>query len=130
MRRYLAALVGLLLTLVLTSSHIASSDAGVTIPVTTVAGVAATIALGIEDPVGLLTSQQSGTTTTYSDGTYQIQITETATKARSIVRVIVKKVSGDAFRMNNFSISVRVPRKSIEGIWYPGAEPSSQNTMV
>jgi hypothetical protein len=130
MRTTLTILIGVL-ALTLAELHLASPDSGLNLPVNTHQNVTATIALGIEEPIGLLTSTQVGTSTTYSDGNYQIQITENInSKVRSIIRVIVKKTNGESFRMNNFSITVRVPRNSIQGIWYPGADPSDDSVMA
>src|SRR5215471_15476788 len=130
MRRYFAITIGCLLVLIPMGLPLASSEPGLNLPINTSAGVTATINLGIEDPAGLVTLTQAGTAATYSDGNYQIHVMQTATKARTILRVIAKKMSGEPFRMDNFSITVRVPKNSIEGIWYPGADPSSTDVMV
>jgi hypothetical protein len=130
MKIRLALPVGFLATLILCQWHFGSSDPAVIFPLNNPAGVLAAIGLGIEDPVGVFTTQQSGNSTTHSDGNYQIQITETSSKNRSLIRVVVQKVSREAFRLTNFSITARVPRSSIDGIWYPGADPSSTNVMV
>lgn len=130
MRTTLTILIAVLLAFTLAGLHLASPDTGLNLPVNTHQGVTATIALGIEEPIGLLTTTQAGTATIYSDGNYQIQISENVGKVRSAIRVIAKKMSGEPFRMNNYSITVRVPRSSIQGIWYPGAEPSGESVMV
>ena len=125
-------LIGVLVLLALAyvGLPLASSSADVNLPVNTGAGVTANIGLGFDEPTGQFTTEQSGITTRYSDGVYQIKITEYAAKVHTSFGVVAKKISGEAFRMNNFSITVRVPRKSIQGIWYPGAEPSSTNVMA
>src|SRR5579885_509276 len=104
------------LLLLVAGLHFASPDTGVNLPLTTTAGVSATVALNFSEPVGLLTVTSAGTSTTYSDGNYQIQIIEaSATKARSIIRVIATKLSRDAFQVNGFSMTVDVSRSSIAG---------------
>lgn len=100
------------------------------IPVSTRAGIPATINLGLEERLGPFTTEQSGTTTTYSNGVYQIQVSETASKQRSIIRVIARKISGEPFRISNFGIAARTQRNTIQGIWTPGYEPSSTNVMA
>jgi hypothetical protein len=131
MRTQFSISIGLLAIFVLIGSYLGSTDSAVLISLNNPAGVPAAIALGIEDPLGVLTSQQSGNSVTHTDGNYRIQITETASSTtRSIIRVVVQKVSGEAFRLAHFSLSARVPRRAIYGIWYPGADPSSANVMV
>src|SRR6516164_2385896 len=130
MRIAVAISIIVLLAVLSGSIHMGSSDLGWNIPVTTRQGLTATIGLGLEDQIGQVTSQQSGSTTTYSDGNYQVQISETAAKTHSILRVVVQKTSGDAFPLENFSIDVLVPRSAIKGIWYPGADSSSTDVMV
>jgi len=130
MRIAVAISIIVLLAVLSGSIHMGSSDLGWNIPVTTRQGLTATIGLGLEDQIGQVSSQQSGPTTTYTDGNYQVQIIETPSKTHSILRVIVQKTSGEAFPLDNFSIDVQVPRDYIQGIWYPGANPSSTNVMV
>jgi hypothetical protein len=119
-----------ILALIPAAFHLASSDPSLAIPIVTRQGVTATIGLGIEEPLGRMTSQQSGAMTTYSDGNYEIDITETPIRARSILHVVARKISGAPFALDSFSIVVRVPRAAIQGIWYPGADGSSTNVMV
>lgn len=130
MRTAFAISIALLLALVPGSIHIGSSATGWNLPISTRQGVVATIGLGVEDQIGQVTKTKSGTTTTYSDGNYKVTIEETASRARSILRVIVQKASGEAFPLDNFFIDVVVPRFAVQGIWYPGANPSSTNVMV
>ena len=130
MRKRYFLTIGSLAALAFCGWHFASTDPGLLLPLEISAGLPAAIGLGIEDPVGLLTSKRFGDSTTYSDGNYQIQITETPSTRRTIVRVSVKKASGEAFRLTSFSVMARAPRGSIQGIWYPGADPSSTNVMV
>ncbi len=130
MKIYLSISIALLLILLFAGPFRGASDAGLNIPFPTHAGVTATIGLGLEERLGPFTTEQSGATATYSNGVYQIQITETPSRARSLLRVKIRKVSGDPFRLNNFGVSVRVSRNAIQGIWYPGAEPSSTNAMA
>jgi hypothetical protein len=130
MRTYLASSIGILLLLLCVGSTRGVSDLGLNIPYTTRSGVNATIGLGLEERLGPFTTTRTGTTTTYSNGTYHIEITETPGRARSVLRVTIKRVSGDAFRISNFSVSTRVPHNLIQGIWYPSAEPSATNVMV
>src|SRR6185436_7768825 len=121
--------LGILVTLFLCSRDFAS-DQVVDFSLDSPAGVSATIALGLDNAAGLFTLQQAGNVTAYSDGNYQVQISSTPSQARTIVRVVVTRVSGEAFRLNEFSITARAPSTSIAGIWYPGAEASSTNVMV
>jgi hypothetical protein len=130
MRSALAISLTIFLTLIVARLHLASADTGLNIPVTTGQGVTATIALSIEDSLGQFTVQQSVGTAVYSDGNYEVQVSETPSKNRSIIHVVARKISGDAFRVDSFSATVRVPRASIAGIWYPGADPSSTSAMV
>ncbi len=130
MKIFIAIAVGILLAVLFVHPFRGASDAGLNIPFSTKAGVTAVIGLGLEERLGPFTTTQLGSTTTYSNGVYQIQVAETPLKARSLVRVTLRKVSGDPFRLNNFGVTVRVPRSSIQGIWYPGAEPSSTDVMV
>ena len=123
-------LVGSLAGLLLVNWNLGSSERGLIVPLNATPGVTATIGLGIEDRLGLMTNRRSGATTTYSDGNYQIQVTETTTSTRTVIRLVIQQSSGYPFRLNDFSITARVPRASIRGIWYPGAEPSSTNVMV
>lgn len=130
MRTAFAISIAVLLALIPAGLHIASQDTSFNVPVKTSQGVTATIGLGIEEPLGQMTSQHSGSTTTYTDGNYNLQITETPTRARSILRVTLQKTSGEAFPMDGFSVDVLVPRAAIQGIWYPGAPSSSTSAMV
>ena len=107
-----------------------ASESALNLPLHSLTGISAAIGLGLDEPSGLFTVQNAGPTTTYSDGNYQIQITEATSNARKIVRVVVQKASGAVFRLNRFSISASVPRNPIQGIWYPGADPSPNNVMV
>src|SRR5579883_2492286 len=129
MRIAFAISIAVLLALIPAGLHVASPDTGFNFPVVTSQGVTATVGLGFEDSLGRINAQQSGLTTTYSDGNYEVDITEIPSKTRSVLRVVAKKLSGDAFPVDSFSITVRVPRSSIQGIWYPGADPSSTNVM-
>jgi hypothetical protein len=130
MRSALAISLAIILASIAARLHLASSDPGLNIPVTTGQGVTATITLSIEDSLGQFTVQQSGQTAIYTDGTYEVQVTETPSKARSIIHVVARKLSGDAFRVDSFSATARIPKGSISGIWYPGADPSSTSAMV
>src|SRR6185295_16509793 len=90
--------IAIFATLVLGGWQFAANEPAVLLPLNNPAGVPVTIGLGLEDPVGLLTSQQSGNVTTYSDGNFQIQITETTSPAmHSIIRVVVQKAKGETF---------------------------------
>jgi len=109
--------------------HFAAENALV-LPLNNLGGLYGEISLGIDDPVGLFTAQRSGDATIYSDGNYQIQITETVSGARDTVRVEVQKSSGGRFRLRGFSVAALVPRAPIQGIWYPGAYVSSTNVMA
>src|SRR5438128_2255646 len=96
--------LGLLLLIGFARPHVASPDQGLNLPIHTKAGLTATIALGIEESMGPLTSTSNENSTTFSDGNYQIQVIDNPTNIRSSIRVIVKKQSGEAFRVNGFSI--------------------------
>src|SRR4051794_19483206 len=96
--------LGLFFLMGVARPHVASPDPGLNLPIHTKSGLAATIALGIEEPLGPLTSKSTENSTTFSDGNYQIQLIENPTNIRSSIRVIVKKQSGEAFRVNGFSI--------------------------
>ena len=130
MRTRFALSIAIFAALVLCGWQFGATEPAILLALNNPVGVPATIGLGVEDPIGLLTAQQSGNVTTYSDGNYQIQVTETSVAMRSIIRVVVQKSSGEAFRMASFSITARAPRSSIQGIWYPGADPSSTNVMA
>lgn len=130
MRTYVLSAIGILCLLLYVGASRGASDAGLNIPFTTRAGVTAIIGLGLDERLGPFTTSQAGATTTYSNGVYLIQITETAANARSLLQVTARKISGDTFRMSNFGITARVPRNAIQGIWYPSAVPSSGNAMV
>jgi hypothetical protein len=98
MRKLSLISIGLLAILILVRWNFGSTDSAVLISLNNPAGMPAAIGLGIEDPLGLLTSHHSGDSTAYTDGNYKIQIIETATtKTQSVVRVIVQKVSGEAY---------------------------------
>ena len=114
----------------LSGLHFGASDPTLVLPVNNPEGVRATIGLDVDDPVGLLNSRESDGTTTYSDGNFEIQVTETPSPRRNIVRVVIRKSSGAAFRLNGFSLTVRLSRSAIQGIWYPGAHPNPTNVMV
>ena len=116
MKIYLAISIAFLSILLFAGPFRGASDAGLNIPFPTRAGVTATIGLGFEERLGPFTTEQSGTTTTYSNGVYQIQITETPSRARSLLRVKIRKVSGEPFRLSHFGISARVSRNAIQGI--------------
>lgn len=122
--------IAVLLALLPIGLHLAETTNDFEIPISTHQGVSAIITLGLEERLGQVAVEQSGATTTYSDGNYNVQVTETTAKLHSIIRVQVKKASGEAFPVDNFSIAFRVPSKSIQGIWYPGANASSTNVMV
>jgi alpha-galactosidase len=122
--------IAVLLALLPIGLHLGATTNDFQIPLSTQQGVGAIITLGLEERLDQVAVQQAGTTTTYSDGNYNVQVTETAAKSHSIIRVEVTKVSGEAFPVDNFSIAFRVPGKSIQGIWYPGANASSTNVMV
>src|SRR5262245_41739459 len=130
MRIKIVLVVGILSVLFLAGWHLAASDSGLVVPVNTVTGVSAQISFGIEEPVGLFSVKQSGNTTMYSDGNYQVQVTETPTRTRTIVRVVAQKISKEPFRIRGFTITARVLRSPIAGIWDPGGEPSSTNVMI
>jgi hypothetical protein len=130
MKKYLAISIGLLTAFILCGRYLGSSDFAFVLPLHNPAGISASIGLDIEGPIGLLATQEDGTTTTYSDGSFQIQITETSSKTRSIIRVVIQKFSGESFRLNHFSIIARAPRSAIQGVWYPGADSSSTNVMA
>src|SRR5215470_14950240 len=130
MRIRFALSIAIFAALVLSGLQFGATEPAILLPLNSLVGVPATIGLDVEDPIGLLTAQQSGNVTTYSDGNYQIQVTETMASRRNIIRVVVQKASGEAFRMTSFSITARAPRSSIQGIWYPGADSSSTNVMV
>jgi hypothetical protein len=130
MRRVLILSIGILLTLIGSDAHLASSSASLNIPVATSQGVTATISMVIDDTLGQFTVQQSGAQTTYTDGNYVIDVTETGTKSKSILHVVAKKASGEAFRVENFSVMAEVSQTPIQGIWYPGADPSSSSVMA
>jgi hypothetical protein len=131
MRTCSALAIGILSALVIPISlNLGATTANFQIPISTRQGFTAVATLGLEEHLGEVTVQQSGSTTTYSDGNYEIQITETAAKARSIIRIQARKASGEAFPIDSFSIAIRVPGNKIQGIWYPGANASSTNVMV
>ena len=65
----------------------------------------------------------------FSRDDYRIQITESATKARSIMRIRIDKTSGGEFTLNGFSIRVMLPKSSFAGAWFPGSDVSS-GTMI
>jgi hypothetical protein len=130
MRIRFALSIAIFAALVLCGWQFGATEPAIILPLNNPVGVPATIGLGVEDPIGLLTAQQSGNVTTYSDGNFQIQLTETSFAMRNIIRVVVQKASGEAFRLTSFSITARAPRNAIQGIWYPGADSSSTSVMV
>jgi hypothetical protein len=130
LKKLSAFLIGILIVLAFAGLHFASPDADLILPLNSRAGFSASIGLGLDEPPGQFTVQSNGATASYTDGNYQIRITETSTTAHSIIRFVVQKSSGEAFQLNDFSITARVPVDSIQGIWYPGANPSSTNVMV
>src|SRR5215467_6185660 len=76
MRSALAISLAIILASIATRLHLASADPGLNIPVTTGQGVTATIALSIEGSLGQFTVQQGGKTAVYTDGNYEVQVTE------------------------------------------------------
>src|SRR5215813_3456219 len=130
MKRAVAISIAFIAALALGRWQFGSSELLLVFPLHTPGGVKASLGLGIEDRWGTFSSEQSETSTTYSDGRYRIEITETPSLRRTLIRVIVEKVSGELFRLDNFSLTAYVPRSSIQGIWYPGADPSSMNVMA
>src|SRR5688572_15897159 len=102
MRKRIAILVGSLAGLLLVNWNLGSSERALIVPLNATPGVTATISLGIEDRLGLMTNRRSGATTTYSDGNYQIQVTETATTTRTVIRLVIQQSSGYPFRLNDF----------------------------
>lgn len=111
-------------------SFIGAAEPGLNIPVYTRTGLTANVGLGIEDAQSPFTSVQTGNTTTYTNDIYRIIISENANRTRSIVRVRVERLTGEAFRTNGFSVRIRVPKAAIQGIWYPSADPSSTDVMA
>src|SRR5215831_14747373 len=106
MRSALAISLAILLASLAARLHSASADTGLNIPVATGQGVTATIALSIEDSLGQFSVRRSGGTAIYSDGNYEVQVRETPSRERSIIEVVARKLSGEAFRMNSFSATV------------------------
>jgi hypothetical protein len=114
MRFYLAVSITLLLTVIYAGTQLRASEPGVNLPVLTHGGLTANIVLGINDDPSL----------------YKIQVHESSAQPQSVIHVQVERLSGEPFRVDNFSVTVRVPRNSIHGIWYPSASPASNNVMA
>jgi hypothetical protein len=130
MKRPVAISIALIAALALGRWQFGSSETLLVFPLHTPGGIKASLGLGIQDRWGTFSSEQSEISTTYSDGRYRIEITETPSLRRTLIRVVVEKLSGEVFRLDNFSLTAYVPRSSIQGIWYPGADPSSTNVMA
>jgi alpha-galactosidase len=87
--------------------------------------------LDVEEYVGtVVTTGRIGTTTRYSSGRYQIQVSESLQSRGSVIRVVVTTSSHQPFWMTSFSVMARVPRESIHGVWFPSAVPSGNNIMT
>src|SRR5262245_17017962 len=110
MRTRFVVTTALLAVFVFCRWHFGSTDSAISLPIVNPAGTPAALQLGVEEPVGLLTAQQSGASIIYSDGNYRIQVAQTQSTARNIVRVVIQKTSGAAFRLDHFAIVARVPR--------------------
>src|SRR5262245_53888580 len=130
MKTKVSAAVALLVIFALSGWRLGASESTLNLPLHNLTGFTAAVGLGLDEPLGLFTIQGAGATTKYSDGNYQIQVTESTSNARTIVHVVVQKASGEVFRLNRFSILARVSRNPIQGIWYPGADPSPTNVMA
>jgi hypothetical protein len=114
MRFYLAVATAILLTFIYAGIHLGAPEPGLNLSVLTKGGLTANIVLAIDEDPNL----------------YRTQVSESSTQPGSVIRVRVERLSGEPFRVGNFSITVRVPRGSIQGIWYPSASPASNNVMA
>ncbi|HYR84070.1 MAG TPA: hypothetical protein VE422_08335 [Terriglobia bacterium] len=112
MRSYLAATITAL-AIAYAAVQLGASEPALNLSVLTHGGLTANVVLGIDDDPGL----------------YKTQISGSSTQPHNVIHVRVERLSGEPFRVGNFSITVRVPRSSIQGIWYPSASPSSNNVM-
>ncbi|MBI4473975.1 MAG: hypothetical protein HY646_15005, partial [Acidobacteria bacterium] len=117
----------LLLTLVRLESPFGAEN-GLTIPVD-VQGLSGSIFLGLDGAEGTVRTEQFGNTTVYTTPVYRVSITISRETSRDIVRVRIRKNSGDEFLLNSLGMQVRVPRNVISGIWSPAADVTSTNIM-
>src|SRR5512138_2015012 len=109
MKLRIPILIGFLAMLAVGGGHLGSSQSNLVLALHNPGGVRASVGLGIDDQLGMFTIQQTETLTTYSDGRYHIEITETPSPRRTLVRVVIQKHSGEAFRLSNFSLTAYVP---------------------
>jgi hypothetical protein len=114
MRFCLAVTIAALLALAYAALQVGASEPGLNLSIPTHAGLTANLVLGLDDAPNL----------------YRAEVSESSSPSHSIIHVRVERLSGEPFRVGNFSITVRVPRGSIQGIWYPSANPVSNNVMT
>jgi hypothetical protein len=117
----------LVLTFTFTGQKLHSAETVVNLPVQTRSGLV-TIGLGLDTTSSSFTVPQNEGATTFTIDDYKVQITETATKQQSIVRVQIERGFGLSFTMNSLSFKLQVPG-TFAGIWYPGSDVNSSTMM-
>jgi hypothetical protein len=125
----LRPLLLILLLLAWNGPALRSAEPGVSVSVKTTP-FPLTIGLGVETPNARFSSYRDGGTTVFTNDDFRIQISETASQPRSIIRVRVDRLSAEAFRLNHFYVRVRVPRDQLTGIWFPGSDANSTTMMA
>jgi hypothetical protein len=102
-----------------------------TIPIYTRTGFTLNFELDVLGyPGEVFPTSRTDTTRTYANGTYQVQVTETERAKGSVIRVVVRTIADQPFWITSFSVSGRVPRRAVQGVWYPSSMPSPANMMV
>ena len=66
----------------------------------------------------------------FSIDDYRIQVSENATNHRSILRLHIESNTDQPFELTEFSINLRIPKDSFNGIWYPGSDVNSATMMA
>jgi len=88
-----------------------------------------TVGLGINASSNSFTAQVTPGSTVFTNNEFRIQVTETANRQRSILRVRVDHLTGTVFGLTDFFLRVRVPKPSIGGIWFPGSDANSKSII-
>jgi hypothetical protein len=102
-----------------------------TIPVYTRTGLTLSFDLDVLGyPGALFPAAQTDTTKTYTNGVYRVQVIETDRTGGTVIRVVVTTISDEPFWVTSFAVTGRVPRGSIQGVWYPSTSPTATNVMT
>src|SRR4029453_4199826 len=62
-----------------------------------------------------------GNTAIFSNSTYRVELSESVTGGRSIVRTRITRQDAEAFKLHGFGLHVRIEAKGPKNIWYPAA---------